>query len=122
MPEQASILSTIVRVLLILSLGPFALGYFYWAWRMIRGRKQGVTIVDLRFSYNPFNLAFRPSLLTDEGLRARRRFFICSAGMPLAIVGLVAMDRWWPASAPLQRTGASVATLPLAPAAERLYR
>ena len=118
MGEQANIVMTVVRLFLIFSLGPFCIGYFYWAWRMIHGRKEGVALFDRRFSYNPFNISFRPSLLTDEGLRARRRFFICCAGAPIAILLLVAMDRGRPANLRLQRTGASVAALPLAPAAE----
>ena len=64
----------------------FWLGYFYSAYRMIKGRKPGVSAFAGSVLWNPFNLCFRPSLLTDEGLRARRWFFICTVGFPACIL------------------------------------
>jgi hypothetical protein len=69
----------------------FWLGYFYSAWRMIRGRKQGLSAFGREVLWNPFNICFRPSLLTDEGLRARKWFFVCLCGMPLSILGAFAV-------------------------------
>jgi hypothetical protein len=60
----------------------FWLGYFYWAFRMIRGRKEGVRSHGREVGWNPFNLCFRPSLLTGDGLQARKWFFICMVGCP----------------------------------------
>jgi hypothetical protein len=54
-------------------------GYFYWALQMIRGREKDVALFDSRVWFNPFNLCFFPSLLTEEGKRARTRFFISCA-------------------------------------------
>lgn len=53
-------------------------GYFLFAYRMWKGRKPGVDAG--RVLGNPFNICFQPSLLTEEGLRARKRFFLCSLG------------------------------------------
>jgi hypothetical protein len=61
-------------------------GYFYWALRMIRGRKDGVRLFAREVLWNPFNICFRPSLLTDEGLRARKWFFVCSVGFLLCTI------------------------------------
>ena len=65
---------------------PFWVGYFYWAYQMIRGRKEGVRAFGRELGWNPFNICFRPSLLTEEGLRARRWFFVCTLGFPLCIL------------------------------------
>jgi hypothetical protein len=46
---------------------------------MIRGREKDVTLFDSRLWFNPFNLCFFPSLLTEEGKRARAGFFISGA-------------------------------------------
>jgi hypothetical protein len=62
------------------------LGYFYWAFRMIRGRKEGVSAFGARLWWNPFNICFRPSFLTQEGLLARSWFFVCSGVLPLSIL------------------------------------
>lgn len=64
----------------------FCLGYFYWAVSMIRGRREGVRAYGREVGWNPFNLCFRPSLLTDEGLRARRWFLLCTLGFPVCIL------------------------------------
>jgi hypothetical protein len=64
----------------------FWIGYFYWAYRMIRGRKADVAAFDRRLGWNPFNLCFRPSLLTETGLRARRWVFVCLLGFPISIL------------------------------------
>jgi hypothetical protein len=64
----------------------FWLGYFYWAYRMIKGRKEGIPAFGRALLWNPFNICFRPSLLTEEGLRARKRFFVCLLGFPLCIL------------------------------------
>ena len=67
----------------------FWFGYFYWAYRMIKGRKEGVRACGRAVLWNPFNICFLPSLLTDEGLRARKWFFVCSLGCAVCIlVGL----------------------------------
>ncbi len=69
----------------------FWLGYFYWAYRMVKGRKAGVGVFDRTVLWNPFNICFRPSLLTEDGLHARKWFFVCLLGFPLCIlVALVA--------------------------------
>ena len=62
------------------------LGYFYWAYRMIKGRKDGVRVFGRAVLWNPFNICFRPSLLTEDGLRARKWFFVCLLGFPLCIL------------------------------------
>jgi len=62
-------------------------GYFYWAYQMIRGRKEGVRPFGRELGWNPFNICFRPSLLTEKGLRARWWFFVCSLGFVLCIFG-----------------------------------
>ncbi len=64
----------------------FWIGYFYWAFRMIRGRKEGVRPFSRELMWNPFNICFHPSLLTQEGLRARKWFFVCLCGFPLSIL------------------------------------
>lgn len=64
----------------------FWFGYFYWAFRMIRGRREGVRAYGREVGWNPFSLCFRPSLLTDEGLRARKWFFVCMLGFPVCVL------------------------------------
>ncbi len=64
----------------------FWLGYFCWAYRMIRGRKEGARAFGREVIWNPFNICFRPSLLTEEGLRARKWFFVCLLGFPSCIL------------------------------------
>jgi hypothetical protein len=64
-------------------------GYFYWAWRMVKGRKPGVNLFDQKVGWNPFNICFRPSLLTEEGLRARRWFLTFAFGLPIIILLLL---------------------------------
>jgi len=39
---------------------------------MIRGIRPGVAMWSWRTGFNPFNVLFLPSLLTEEGLRHRR--------------------------------------------------
>jgi len=92
MADQAMLLMGLRWMLLLCALGSWV-GYFYFARRMVRGRQGGVAIFDRRFVYNPFNICFRPSLLTESGLRARRWFFACCAGLPLSILGLVSIGR-----------------------------
>lgn len=82
-------MNVLVGICAVGALG-FWVGYFYWAYRMIKGRKPGVSAFGQVVWWNPFNLCFRPSLLTEEGLRARRWFWICTVGFPACIlVGLV---------------------------------
>jgi hypothetical protein len=76
----------------------FWCGYFYSAWRMICGRKEGVSLFGRQVLWNPFNICFRPSLLTDAGLQARRWFFICICGFPLSILGIIALSSLLPHS------------------------
>src|SRR6266481_2368133 len=64
----------------------FWLGYFYWAYRMISERTPGVSAFGRELLGNPFNICFRPSLLTDEGLRARKWFFVCVVGFPVCLL------------------------------------
>ncbi len=64
----------------------FCLGFFYSAWRMIRGRREGVRAFGREVMWNPFNIGFLPSLLTDQGLRARKWFFVCLCGFPLSLL------------------------------------
>ena len=64
----------------------FWVGYFYWAYQMITGRKEDVPKFGRALLWNPFNICFRPSLLTQEGLRARKRFFLCLVAFPLCIL------------------------------------
>jgi len=70
----------------------FWFGYFYSAWRMIRGRKEGVGLFGRAVLWNPFNICFRPSLLTEAGLLARRWFFICLCGFPLCLLGVLGLS------------------------------
>jgi hypothetical protein len=53
----------------------FSLVGTFNAVRMVQRRKPGVPIMEKLYE-SPFNLAFKPSKLTDEGLRARRLMFI----------------------------------------------
>ncbi len=64
----------------------FWVGYFYWVLRMFRGRRDGVRLFSREVLWNPFNICFRPSLLTEDGLRARKWFFVCSVGFPLCVL------------------------------------
>jgi hypothetical protein len=83
------LVNAILFICLAAALG-FWLGYFYWAYRMIKGRKEGVRPFGRALLWNPFNICFRPSLLTEDGLRARKWFFVCTLGFSLCIlVGLV---------------------------------
>jgi len=75
----------VMAIFIVATLG-FWLGYFYWAYRMISGRKPGVDIFGQELIWNSFNICFRPSLLTDEGLRARKWFFFCFVGFPVCIL------------------------------------
>lgn len=79
----------------ILSVAAFAcgLGYFYWAWRMIYyGRKEGIKAFGREVLWNPFNICFRPDLLTASGLRARRWFFVCFSGFPICILAIFGLS------------------------------
>ena len=89
---------TIAQVALGVAAFVFWLGYFYSAWRMIRGRKDGVSAFGRQVLWNPFNICFRPSLLTDAGLRARSWFFVCLCGLPLSILGVLALSFLLPRS------------------------
>ena len=55
------------------------LGYFLLAYRMWKGRKPEVDAAQVLG--NPFNICLQPSLLTEDGLRARRKFFLCFLGV-----------------------------------------
>jgi hypothetical protein len=76
----------------------FWFGYFYWAWRMFQGRKEGVSLFGRQVLWNPFNICFRPSLLTAAGLRARKRFFICLCGFALGLLSVFALSLLLPHS------------------------
>ena len=78
-------MNVVVLICFAAALG-FWSGYFYWAYRMIKGRKEGVRPFGRALLWNPFNICFRPSLLTEEGLRARKRFFLCLLGFPVCIL------------------------------------
>ena len=93
MADHPVLVLSAVRWLLLIGALVSWIGYFYWARRMVQGRKDGVATFDRRLAYNPFNICFRPSLLTDSGLRARRWFLACCAGFPLSIAGLMAVGR-----------------------------
>ena len=83
-------MNAIMLVCFAAALG-FWVGYFYWAYRMVKGRKEGVSAFGLALLWNPFNICFRPSLLTGDGLRARKWFLICLLGGPLcSLAALVA--------------------------------
>jgi hypothetical protein len=90
--DSAGLLNAFRGVLLLAALCSW-IGYFYWALRMVRERKKGVRLFDYRLALNPFNLVFRPSLLTDAGLRARRWMLINFLGFFLALIGLVISTR-----------------------------
>jgi hypothetical protein len=64
----------------------FWVGYFYFAYQMIKGRQAGVRAFSIAVLWNPFNICFRPSLLTEEGLKARKWFFVCLVGFPACIL------------------------------------
>jgi hypothetical protein len=83
-------MNSVIATCLAGALG-FWLGYFYWAYRMIRGRKDRARAFGLAVLWNPFNICLRPSLLTDEGLRARKWFFVCLCGFPVCILVALAV-------------------------------
>ena len=59
------------------------IGYFVFAFQMIRSRKPDAD--PSKTGWNWFNLLLVPSLLTEKGLRARRRCFLCMLGFPLCL-------------------------------------
>jgi hypothetical protein len=54
----------------------FFLFYLYWGNQMDRGRKRDVDAPNGKALSNRLNISVYPSLLTEEGLRARRWFFL----------------------------------------------
>ena len=90
MPGQAWVVSAVVAVALL----AFWLGCLYWTWKMIRGRKEGVRAFGPEVWYNPFYLCFRPSLLTEKGLRARKWLTICYSGLALCMFAVLLLF-WW---------------------------
>ncbi|MEJ1973125.1 MAG: hypothetical protein WDM96_11900 [Lacunisphaera sp.] len=77
-----------ILIVLVAGLVASFVGYFYWALQMVHGRQSDVSAFDRRVAFNPFNLCFRPSLLTEEGLRARKMLFRSCAGILLSFVAL----------------------------------
>jgi hypothetical protein len=61
----------------------FAIGYLRFGRQMIRGTKK--EFADRSFA-NRLNIGFYPSMLTEDGLRARRWFHVCMAGVPVSIL------------------------------------
>ena len=51
--------------------------------QMIRGTK--AEFVGREFA-NRLNICFYPAMLTEDGLRARRLFFVCMSGVPVCIL------------------------------------
>jgi hypothetical protein len=92
MVDRSTLMTGIRWMLLICAVGSFV-GYFLFARRMVRGRRDAVAAFDRRLAYNPFNVCFRPSLLTEPGLRARRWFLASLICFPLCVIGLVAIGR-----------------------------
>jgi hypothetical protein len=76
---------TILMTVVVTGAGACFLGYFVFAWLMWRGRKPHVTVADV--GWNQFNICFLPSLLTEDGLRARKWFFLSFLGL-LAFIGV----------------------------------
>jgi hypothetical protein len=64
-------------------------GYFVFAYQMVKARKEGVSIFDVRLMSNPLNLVFRPSLLSPQGLIARRRFIISFISFIVSLVTII---------------------------------
>ena len=66
-------------------------GYFVFAFRMIKGRREGINPWGPKTAWNAFNLCFLPSLLTENGKKARQWFFLSAIGFLLgfALIWLV---------------------------------
>jgi hypothetical protein len=56
------------------------LGILIFGFQMILRRKEGVPLWSTRLLWNPFNVCFFPSLLTEDGQKARKRWFACVVG------------------------------------------
>jgi hypothetical protein len=61
----------------------FAIGYLRFVRQMIRGTKE--EFASREFA-NRLNICFYPAMLTEDGLRARRLFFVCMSGVPVCIL------------------------------------
>lgn len=61
-------------------------GVILYGIRMIMGRKEGIRIFDKRIGYNGLNLSYHPEYLTEKGLKARNRRFICAVAFPVLII------------------------------------
>ena len=62
---------------------------FVFAFQMYRGRKPNIQWAQT--GWNWFSLLFLPSMLTEEGLRARRRHFLCLLGFPVAVLAALVL-------------------------------
>jgi hypothetical protein len=54
---------------------------------MLRNMKPGVGWFSTELFWNPFNVVFRPTLLTPTGLRYRKRLGMLAAAFALLITG-----------------------------------
>ena len=61
----------------------FAIGYLRFGRQMIRGTKE--EFAGREFA-NRLNICFNPAMLTEDGLRARKLFFVCMSGVPVCIL------------------------------------
>ena len=68
------------------------IGYFYFAAKMWTGRIPSATLSQVL--WNPFNICFRPALLTEKGLRARRYWLMC-AGALFILMGAAGIFAFW---------------------------
>jgi hypothetical protein len=67
----------------------FFLGQFWFARRMWKERKPSATAEDVMG--NPFNICLLPHLLTEEGLRARRSYFLCWVGVLITVASPIVL-------------------------------
>jgi hypothetical protein len=59
-------------------------GYFVFAFKMWQGRKPDVCLKDVL--WNPFNVCFQPALLTEQGLSARKKWFLCLGAFAVLLI------------------------------------
>ena len=61
----------------------FAIGYLPFGRQMIRGTKKESDGGEFT---NRLNVCFYPSMLTEDGLREKKLFFVCLIGVPVSIL------------------------------------
>lgn len=95
---MAEVLTIIFKIGMAVSIAVGLLAWFamlLFALRMVHQARPGVGVWTSRTRWNPFNLLWMPSLLTDDGRSSRRKclravtIFFASVGLGL-IFGLIA--------------------------------